>query len=286
MSQSVAPEPPPRRTAARRAAALGLHPLIALMCVSGVLFFAFIALEIAAGGGRRLDSAILVALRTPGDLAKPIGPSWMVQSAIDLSALGGFTFIWLFTAATTGFLALVRRWAALGIFLAAIVGASVLNALVKFSFHRDRPMVVPHLAEVSNASFPSGHAMISAATYMTVGALLAHTQPSRAVRIYLLTLAAVLSILIGLSRLYLGVHWPSDVLAGWSFGSAWALLFWVASHRAEQAAGRGAARCATSDHRQQRRTGLARQRLHEQGEACGQLRRRGRGSDADFNSMI
>lgn len=222
-------------TSVKQADRLGLHPLIGLMCVSALLFFVFIFLDIASGGGRKLDSAILIALRTPGDLSKPIGPGWMLQSAIDLSALGGFTFIWLFTAVTTGFLALVKRWAALGIFLAAIVGASVLNALFKFSFHRDRPMVVPHLAEVSNSSFPSGHAMISAATYMTVGALLAHTQPSRAVRIYLLSLAAVLSILIGLSRLYLGVHWPSDVLAGWAFGSAWALLFWIISRGAEQA---------------------------------------------------
>ncbi len=216
------------------------------MCASGLLFFGFIALEIASGGGSRLDAAILVALRTPGDLAKPIGPGWMLQSAIDLSALGGFTFIWLFTAATSGFLALVRRWAALGLFLTAIVGASVLNALVKFSFHRGRPQVVPHLAEVSNASFPSGHAMISAATYMTVGALLAHTQPSRAVRLYLLSLAAVLSILIGLSRLYLGVHWPSDVLAGWAFGSAWALMFWIVSRGAEAASGREAAEAKSS----------------------------------------
>ena len=121
-----------------------------------------------------------------------------------------------------------------------------MNALVKFSFHRSRPQVVPHLAEVSNASFPSGHAMISAATYMTVGALLAHTQPSRAVRLYLLSLAAVLSILIGLSRLYLGVHWPSDVLAGWAFGSAWALMFWIVSRGAEAASGGEAADAKTS----------------------------------------
>jgi undecaprenyl-diphosphatase len=215
---------------------LGVHPLIALLCVSGALMFAMLTLRIAQGKGLHLDSDILFALRTPGDLAKPIGPPWLLQSAIDLSALGGFTFIWLFTAATAGYLALVKRWAALGVFLAAIVGASVLDALFKFSIHRSRPMVVPHLAEVSNASFPSGHAMISAATYLTVGALLAHTQRSRAVRIYLLSLAVTLSILIGLSRLYLGVHWPSDVLAGWAFGSAWALLFWTLSRHAENAA--------------------------------------------------
>ena len=235
------PEPPanadpgPIASPMKHAHRLGLHALIALMCVSGALLFAMLTLRVAKGEGFRLDSMILVALRTPGDLARPIGPPWLLQSAIDLSALGGFTFIWLFTAATSGYLALVKRRAALGVFLAAIVGASVLDALFKFSVHRSRPMVVPHLAEVSNASFPSGHAMISAATCLTVGALLAHTQRSRAVRIYLLSLAVTLTILIGLSRLYLGVHWPSDVLAGWAFGSAWALLFWTLSSRAEAA---------------------------------------------------
>jgi undecaprenyl-diphosphatase len=221
----------------RKADRLGVHPLICLMCASGLMFFVLIATRIASGGGARLDGAILLALRTPGDPAKPIGPPWLLQSATDISALGGFTFIWLFTLAMSGFLILVRRWAALGVFLAAIGGASILNALFKFSFHRDRPQVVPHLAEVSNTSFPSGHAMIAAATYMTLGALIAHTQPSRAVRIYVLSLAVALTILIGLSRLYLGVHWPSDVLAGWSFGSAWALMFWIISRRAERAAG-------------------------------------------------
>jgi undecaprenyl-diphosphatase len=232
---AAASEPGPIQTGVRQAHRLGLHPLIALMCVSGLLFFALIAVRIAPGGNLRLDGAILRALREPGDPARPIGPPWMLQSAIDLSALGGFTFIWLFTAAMSGLLVLLRRWSALGVFLTAIVGASVLNAFFKFSFHRDRPNVVPHLAEVSNASFPSGHAMIAAATYMTFGALLARTQRSRAVRIYILCLAVALTILIGLSRLYLGVHWPSDVLAGWSFGSAWALLFWIISRSAEEA---------------------------------------------------
>jgi undecaprenyl-diphosphatase len=137
-------------------------------------------------------------------------------------------------------LVLIKRWAALGVFLSAIVGASVLNAVFKLGLHRARPEVVPHLAEVSNASFPSGHAMISAATYLTVGALLAHTQTSRAVRLYLLTLAVILTVMIGLSRLYLGVHWPSDVLAGWLFGAAWALAFWALARKAEGKTATGA----------------------------------------------
>jgi undecaprenyl-diphosphatase len=221
----------------RRASAAGVHPLVVMFCVSGVVLFAHVVEEMLEGDTSASDNAILLALRVPGHLATPIGPNWMLLSALDIAALGGFTFIWLFTAAAAGFFALTRRWRTLMIFLGAIVGASVLDAVLKFSFHRVRPEVVPHLTQVDTASFPSGHAMISAATYLTLGSLLAHSQTSRGVRVYVLVLAVITTLLIGLSRLYLGVHWPSDVLAGWSAGAAWALLFWIVTARTEAAGG-------------------------------------------------
>ena len=211
----------------------GLQPLVLLLLLGALALFAYVCVQLATGRDAGIDKAVLLAFRTPGDLAKPVGPSWVLQSAIDLSALGGFTFIWLFTAATTGFLVLVKRWWAVGLFLGSVVGVSLLNAVVKVSFHRARPEVVPHLAEVSNASFPSGHAMISAATYLTIGAMLAQSQPSIRARGYLMTLAVTLTLMIGLSRLYLGVHWPSDVLAGWTLGSAWALIVWAVARQLE-----------------------------------------------------
>jgi undecaprenyl-diphosphatase len=221
----------------RRATAAGIHPLVVLFSISGAMLFAHIVEEMLEGDTSASDNAILLALRVPGHLATPIGPSWLLLSALDISALGGFTFIWLFTAAAAGFFALTKRWRTLMIFLGAIVGASVLDAVLKFSFHRVRPEVVPHLTQVDTASFPSGHAMISAATYLTLGALLANTQVSRGVRVYVLVLAVATTILIGLSRLYLGVHWPSDVLAGWSAGAAWALLFWIVTAKVQVATG-------------------------------------------------
>jgi len=209
----------------------GIHPLVALLSISLLILFGHIVEEMMEGDTSRTDNAILLAFRVPGHLGTPIGPRWLLQSAIDISALGGFTFIWLFTLVVAGYFALTRRWRALVIFLAAIGGASVLDSLLKISFHRARPEIVPHLTYVTNASFPSGHAMISAATYLTVGAMLARTQPSMRVRVYLLSVFIAMTLLIGISRLYLGVHWPSDVAAGWCAGAGWALIFWVIAER-------------------------------------------------------
>jgi undecaprenyl-diphosphatase len=214
-----------------RARERGVHPLVVLLMLSLVILFGHIVEEMMEGDTSATDNAILLAFRVPGHPATPIGPTWLLQSAIDISALGGFTFIWLFSLVTAGFFALTRRWRLLAIFLAAIGGASVLDALFKISFHRARPEIVPHLTYVTNASFPSGHAMISAATYLTVGAMLVRTQPSKRVRVYLLGVFVVTALLIGVSRVYLGVHWPSDVVAGWCAGAAWALIFWVVAER-------------------------------------------------------
>jgi undecaprenyl-diphosphatase len=211
--------------------ARGIHPLVALLSITLLILFGHIVEEMMEGDTSRTDNAILLAFRVSGHLATPIGPRWLLQSAIDISALGGFTFIWLFTLVVAGFFALTRRWRALVIFLAAIGGASVLDSLLKVSFHRARPEIVPHLTYVTNASFPSGHAMIAASTYLTVGAMLARTQPSMRVRVYLLSVFITMTVLIGVSRLYLGVHWPSDVAAGWCAGAAWALIFWVIAER-------------------------------------------------------
>jgi undecaprenyl-diphosphatase len=218
-----------------RAAAKGIHPLVALLSITLLILFGHIVEEMMEGDTSRTDNAILLAFRVPGHLETPIGPRWLLQSAIDISALGGFTFIWLFTLVAAGFFALTRRWRALVVFLAAIGGASLLDSLLKISFHRARPEIVPHLTYVTNASFPSGHAMISAATYLTVGAMLARTQPSMRVRVYLISVFITMTLLIGISRLYLGVHWPSDVAAGWCAGAAWALIFWVIAERGRPA---------------------------------------------------
>ena len=190
--------------------------------------------EVMEGGTGAADRAVLLWFRVPGNPALPRGPGWLLQAMIDLSALGGFTLIWLCTLAVVGFLLLRRSWAAAVTLLTAVGGAAMLNTLLKLGFHRARPGVVPALARVSNASFPSGHAMIAAATWLTLAAMLARTQDSRAARGYVMALGVLLAVAIGVSRVYLGVHWPSDVLAGWLLGAGWAALFWAAARRAER----------------------------------------------------
>lgn len=209
----------------------GFQPVVALFCVSSAFLFAHVLEEVRDGDTTASDRAILLAFRQVDDPSTPIGPQWLVQLALDVSALGGTTFICLLTAAAALFLALHKRWTRMITLVTAIGGAAILNSVFKVSLHRERPSIATHLTEVWSSSFPSGHAMISAATYLTVGMMLAGTQQSRRVRIYVVSLAVAITILIGVTRIYLGVHWPSDVVGGWCAGAAWALLFWVFMRR-------------------------------------------------------
>jgi undecaprenyl-diphosphatase len=126
-----------------------------------------------------------------------------------------------------GYLLRQRAFAAMCLVLISTLGGALLSSVLKFFFGRERPDATLHLVTVHSLSFPSGHAMLSAVVYLTLGALLAQVVPRRLDKMYFIIVALVLTLLIGLSRVYLGVHYPTDVLAGWSVGLAWALLCWV-----------------------------------------------------------
>lgn len=201
---------------------------LAVICLVGLCGWAFLATAdwVEDGGSMRLDRAILLSFRLSGDPATPLGPGWLQEAARDVTGLGGTFVLTLITAATAIYLSLTgRRHVALFV-VVAVAGGSLLGTLLKLGFDRPRPEIVTHAMRVYTASFPSGHAMMSATTYLTLGALLARVHAPAAVKAYFMALAIVLTLLIGLSRLYLGVHWPSDVLAGWSLGAAWAGLCW------------------------------------------------------------
>jgi undecaprenyl-diphosphatase len=220
------PAPPPPRPRSGHAA--WLWPLLTAATLLALAVVIHMADELREGESFAFDAPILLALRTPGDLSDPVGPVWLTQAFIDITALGGFTLRWLFGAAAIGFLIDIRRRVEAAWLAASLVGSMLLNTVLKIFLDRPRPDIVPHLADSSGSSFPSGHAMVAAAVYLTIGVMLAETQARMAVRAYLMIFFSLVVVLIGASRVYLGVHWPSDVLAGWAVGAAWAFAVFAA----------------------------------------------------------
>jgi len=194
---------------------------------AGIWGFAEIADEVAEGETHGFDRRVLLAMRDPGDPADPWGPRWLEEIGRDFTALGGMGVLTGLTLAVCLFLAMQRKHHAMILVLAAVGGGLLLSLLLKRGFDRPRPNLVPRLSYVYTASFPSGHSMMSAVTYLTLGALLARLQATRRLKVYLIVLPVLVTLAVGLSRVYLGVHWPTDVLAGWAAGSAWALVCWL-----------------------------------------------------------
>jgi undecaprenyl-diphosphatase len=204
-----------------------IEPMVLLAIIVGaalLLAFTKLADVVGQGGAPPFDEWLIVALRTPGNLADPIGPAWLEEMMRDFTALGSTGVLTVTVLAIAGFLAMTRKGHAALFVLVSVAGGVLISQTMKWAYARPRPDLVPHGAEVFTASFPSGHSMMSAVVYLTLGALLARTQPDRAVKTYVLAAAVMLTALVGASRVYLGVHWPTDVLAGWALGGLWALI--------------------------------------------------------------
>ncbi|MFW5940222.1 MAG: phosphatase PAP2 family protein [Chloroflexota bacterium] len=212
----------------RRITRLELRILILLALVLGGLW-AFLALaEVAVEEeSHPFDTRILLAMRNPADSGDPLGPPWFEEMMRDITALGGTGVVAFVTLSSVGFLLIRRDYGTAALIVVAIVGAYALSIGLKLTFDRPRPDLVARSTEVFNPSYPSGHSMLSAASYLTLGAVLARVQAWRRLKIYILSLAIVLTLAIGISRVYLGVHWPTDVLGGWAAGSVWAIIVWL-----------------------------------------------------------
>jgi len=186
--------------------------------------FVELAEEMAEGETLAFDRAMLLALRNPADPADPLGPAWLDTVMRDITALGGVTVLGFVTLAVTGLLWFQSRHRSAGLLLLAIAGGQIFSHVAKAIFDRPRPDLVPHGTLVSSASFPSGHSMMAAVVWLTLAAMVTRTEPRRVLRIYLTALAIAVTLAVGFSRVWLGVHWPTDVLAGWAAGAAWALI--------------------------------------------------------------
>jgi undecaprenyl-diphosphatase len=216
------------RGAASAARRLELRSLL-LLVVAFVGIWAFVELadEVLEGETAGIDEALLLAMRSAADLSDPIGPLWFEEMARDFTALGGTAVLLLIVGAAAVYLLLLRKRHAALFIVVAVGSGQLLSSLFKWGFDRPRPDLVPHASYVYTASFPSGHSMMAAVTYLTLGALLGRMHAPPALKAFFLGMACALTVLIGMSRVYLGVHWPTDVLAGWAAGSVWAIVCWM-----------------------------------------------------------
>jgi undecaprenyl-diphosphatase len=220
------------RTWARHLVRTELRLLIGIAAVFALLWGFFVVMgEVREGDTYKLDSSILLAMRRPGELGVPIGPRWLHETARDVTALGGFTVLTLVVVLGVLMLVFHRRRRQAAVLATAVIVGQVAAELAKHLVGRNRPDLVPHLDLVYSSSFPSGHSALSPIVYFTLAGILAAGEPNRAGKSLLLTTAVVLVLAIGVSRVYLGVHWPTDVLAGWAMGTAVALGATLVLHR-------------------------------------------------------
>jgi undecaprenyl-diphosphatase len=210
--------------------------IVALLVVGGVWGFVEIAAEVMEGDTQRFDEWAVRALRMPDPEATPddprpqvpVGPKWLREVGRDMTALGGVAVLALVTAGVAGYLLMVRKYHAMWLVLVATGGGLVASTVLKYGFDRPRPEV-DHYSHVYTSSFPSGHSMLSAVVYLTLGSLMTRLVPERHVKVYLIVVALLLTMLVGVSRVYMGVHYPTDVLAGWTAGLVWAMVCWLAA---------------------------------------------------------
>lgn len=203
-----------------------LGPVLLLALTTSSLW-AFLGLmeEVAEGETQRFDTAILLAFRTAENT--PIGPAALPEIMRDFTALGGVAWLTLVTVCVAGFLILKRNTPTALFLLAAVSTGILTSTLAKELIARPRPDLVPHGSYVTSASFPSGHSMMATLVYLTLAIVIARGQKQRRVKAYVIGIACALSLAVGVSRVYLGVHWPTDVLAGWALGSGWAIGAWL-----------------------------------------------------------
>lgn len=210
---------------------IGTHELTVLLAFALIISGMWLAAELADGvlDGRtqQVDESILMALREGNDANNPLGPAWLEEMMRDFTALGGTGILTLIVIVVTFYYLIQGRYKEALVLVTAVVGAYLLSYFFKGLFDRPRPEFVPIGDYAYTASFPSGHALLSAATYLTMGTIIAQIMPRNRLKAFVLLIAFFVMTIVGFSRMYLGVHYPTDVLAGWAIGTVWAMICWL-----------------------------------------------------------
>ncbi|RZJ19083.1 MAG: phosphatase PAP2 family protein [Brevundimonas sp.] len=232
----MAPHPTAFLTRALRVARTEIGAVVALLVLAlGVLTFIELADDMREADGQAFDQAVLHAVRPfTDDPGRPWGPWWLHEAAADITSLGGISVLALFALIALGFLVIQRKRLSALLLVIGLGGGVALSEGLKAVFERERPPQVYQAVETLNASFPSGHALLSTVFYLTLGVMLTRAFPRRRLKAYVLAVSVVIALLIGLTRIYLGAHWASDVFAGWSVGAAWAMVLWLAAYALER----------------------------------------------------
>jgi undecaprenyl-diphosphatase len=238
-TMSPTSSPPALIPLARRAFRLArteLAALSALLIVAlGAATFADLAEDMRETDGQAFDQAVLSALRPyADDPSRPWGPWWLKEAASDITSLGGISVLGLFATVVVVFLVIQRKRLSALLLVLGLIGGVVLSEGLKAVFERERPPAAYQAVETINASFPSGHALLSAVFYLSLGVMLTRAFPEKRFKAYVLGVAILMTLMVGTTRIYLGAHWASDVFAGWSVGAAWAMALWLVSYAVER----------------------------------------------------
>lgn len=218
------------RLAHTELAALGALLIIGV----GAVTFTDLAGDMREGDGQAFDQAVLSWLRPYADPTRPWGPWWLKEAAADLTSLGGISVLGLFATVVVLFLVIQKKRLSAVLLVLGLIGGVLLSEGLKAVFQRERPPVANQAVETINASFPSGHALLSAVFYLSLGVMLSRAFPQRRLKAYVLGVAIAMTVLVGVTRVYLGAHWATDVFAGWSVGAAWAMALWLVSYAVER----------------------------------------------------
>jgi undecaprenyl-diphosphatase len=197
----------------------------------GVMTFIEIADDMTEADGQAFDQQVLALLRPyADDPGRPWGPWWLKEAAADITSLGGISVLGLFALIVIVFLLSQRKWLSSLLLALGLVGGVMLSEGLKAVFERERPPQLMQAVETINASFPSGHALLATVFYLSIAVMLTRAFPRQRFKIFVLGVGILMALLVGLTRIYLGAHWATDVFAGWAVGSAWAMVLWLVAY--------------------------------------------------------